>query len=166
MHSDGAMARKKVIRTMRASENANCFSALEEANRFAVPHIGQTKLDIPSTEITERGMKLITARAINHILDASDAASLSMSWSSLGRDGAIRHQLDNIENRTCGLANTKMKVGHDSSTLRDTKTINVISDTSLTGKSIVRQPLDVSVQHNIHRGSNTSSTTRRAWVSS
>ncbi len=158
MRSDGAMARRKVIRTMSVSGNANCFSALEEANRFTAHQIGQAKLDIPSTEITERGMKLISARDINNILNVSDVASLSTSWSSLGLDGAIRHQPDNIENRTCGLTKTKIKVGHGNRSLRDAETMNIVSDTSFTGKSTVRQPLDISVQHNIHRGSNTSPT--------
>ncbi len=150
MYSDGAMARKKVIRTMRALENANCSSALEVANTFTMPRIGKPKLDIPPTEVTERGMQLITAKDINYILDISDATSLSTSWRSLGRDGAIRHHLDDMENRTCGITNTKMKVGHGSSTLCDTETVNVTSDTSLTGKNTVRQPLNVSMQYNIH----------------
>ncbi len=148
MYSDGAMARKKVTRTMKTLENANYSSVLEVANTFIMPRIGEPKLDIPPTEVTERGMQLITAKDINYILDISDATSLSTSWRSLGRDGAIRHHLDDMENRTCGI--TKMKVGHGSSTLRVIETVNVTSDTSLAGKNIVRQPLNVSMQYNIH----------------
>ncbi len=143
---------------MSASQNATGLSALELTNRFTIPAIGQPKLDIPPTEITERGMQLITARDINHILDASDVAPSSTSWRSFGRDGAIRHHLNNVENHTCGVTNTEMKVGHGSSTQRGTGSMNTKSDMQLTGKNIVHQPFSVSTQYNIQRSNNTSST--------
>ncbi len=128
MYYDDSMVRTKVVKTTRELENTNCPSALEVTHKFPMLRIRKPKLGIPPTEVTERGMQLITAKDINHILDVSDATSLSTSWRSLGSDGAIRHHLGDMENRTCGTSNTKMEAGHGNSTLPVTETVNVASD--------------------------------------